>query len=387
METYRGWEKESKIKTFSKEALSSKVDKKIEEKAKIRTWLNEGLKIVTNIKTAYETDLTNLINRPKKARRGKYEQKVAAQKVKLEYAKQQINRVELLIKSLEHETISTETFNDIKDSFQNYLGEPNNSYKKSAWNAVKFGLIQKYESIEDDLFNGENCEEEENNEIEDEENKEETKSLSSINNTETIIPQPGLKTDSDISKQTEVDSMTQTQKFIEENSPPPKSMLPFQSILLTNAADYNTSLVQPNIDAPTIIDMLNTSKNNLPQFQDSAIISPSNPIPFKRIQAQFPTIPMAISSDMLAKFEDDTLFFMFYYQQGTYEQYLAVQELKRREWIYHTKYMTWFRKYEGPEKDKDEKTYLYFDYESGWCQRIKHGFKFEKKYMENESDS
>ena len=69
--------------------------------------------------------------------------------------------------------------------------------------------------------------------------------------------------------------MTQTQKFIEENSPPPKSMLPFQSILLTNAADYNTSLVQPNIDAPTIIDMLNTSKNNLPQFQDSAIISPS----------------------------------------------------------------------------------------------------------------
>ena len=96
---------------------------------------------------------------------------------------------------------------------------------------------------------------------------------------------------------------------------------------------------------------------------------------------------MAISSDMLAKFEDDTLFFMFYYQQGTYEQYLAVQELKRREWIYHTKYMTWFHKYEGPEKNKDEKTYLYFDYESGWCQRIKHGFKFEKKYMENESDS
>jgi CCR4-NOT transcription complex subunit 3 len=31
-----------------------------------------------------------------------------------------------------------------------------------------------------------------------------------------------------------------------------------------------------------------------------------------------------------------------------------------------------------------EGTYVYFDYESGWCQRIKSEFKFEYAYLEDE---
>ena len=137
METYKAWEKEAKMKAFSKESLASgKPDKKAEEKEKIKEWLNDGLKRLNEIQSSYETELENLGNRPRKAKRGKYEQKLDAQKSKLEYVKQQITRVELLIKSLNHETIPIEAFNSIKDSFQSYLGEPNSSQTRASWDAV-----------------------------------------------------------------------------------------------------------------------------------------------------------------------------------------------------------------------------------------------------------
>lgn len=37
------------------------------------------------------------------------------------------------------------------------------------------------------------------------------------------------------------------------------------------------------------------------------------------------------------KFNPDTLFFIFYYQQGTYQQYLAAKELKKQSWRFHKK--------------------------------------------------
>lgn len=46
---------------------------------------------------------------------------------------------------------------------------------------------------------------------------------------------------------------------------------------------------------------------------------------------------------MFEKLHTDTLFLIFYYQQGTYQQYLAARELKRQSWRYHKKYMTWFQ--------------------------------------------
>lgn len=205
-----------------------------------------------------------------------------------------------------------------------------------------------------------------------------------------VTPPPGLSLDA---KAPEAEPKKQTvlqpdAAKLREDKSPPKSALPFPSILLRNSGVRSASPTRAERRDVSVLDMLAISKNNLPQFQDSLTVSPSNPVPFKKLQVQFPTVPMAMSSAVLSKFEDDTLFFMFYYQQGTYEQYLAVQELKRRQWTFHTKYMTWFHKYEDPKKAReDDKTYLYFDYESGWCQRIKSGFEFEKKYMEDETAS
>ncbi|OQR94392.1 hypothetical protein ACHHYP_01401 [Achlya hypogyna] len=103
----------------------------------------------------------------------------------------------------------------------------------------------------------------------------------------------------------------------------------------------------------------------------------------------FPSAPAPLFENpaVFEKFDLDTLFFIFYYQQGTYQQYLAARELKRQAWGYHKKYKTWFKRHEEPQmtgEDFEQGTFVYLDYETGWCQRIKTEFTFEYSYLEDE---
>ena len=136
----------------------------------------------------------------------------------------------------------------------------------------------------------------------------------------------------------------------------------------------------------------------------------------------FPLVPQFTTqteiADLFERLPMDTLFFVFYFQQGTYQQYLAAKQLKKHSWRFHKKYMTWFQRHEEPKvatEEYEEGTYVYFDYESGeqpivclpylfdlrvcnicvmiplftylpagWCQRIKSEFKFEYAYLEDE---
>lgn len=82
----------------------------------------------------------------------------------------------------------------------------------------------------------------------------------------------------------------------------------------------------------------------------------------------------------------DALFFIFYYRQSTYQQYLAARELKRQSWRFHKKYLTWFQRHDEPQtitEDYEQGTYIYFDYEHAWCQRKKSDFRFEYKFLED----
>jgi CCR4-NOT transcription complex subunit 3 len=113
--------------------------------------------------------------------------------------------------------------------------------------------------------------------------------------------------------------------------------------------------------------------------------TPRNPYP---TPSSYPTAPSQVFENpaVVEKLGVDALFFIFYYSQGTYQQYLAARELKKQSWRYHKKYMTWFQRHEEPKITTDEYeqgTYVYFDYESGWCQRIKSDFRFEYAYLED----
>lgn len=43
------------------------------------------------------------------------------------------------------------------------------------------------------------------------------------------------------------------------------------------------------------------------------------------------------------KLDAETLFFIFYHQPGSYQQYLAARELKRQAWRFHKQHSAWFQ--------------------------------------------
>ncbi|CAK7341369.1 unnamed protein product [Dovyalis caffra] len=123
------------------------------------------------------------------------------------------------------------------------------------------------------------------------------------------------------------------------------------------------------------LQMLEAAYHKLPQPKDSerarsyiprhpAATPPSYP------QVQTPTASNPAFWERLSmdSYGTDTLFFAFYYQQNTYQQYLAAKELKKQSWRYHRKYNTWFQRHEEPKVTTDEYeqgTYVYFDFHVG----------------------
>jgi CCR4-NOT transcription complex subunit 3 len=134
--------------------------------------------------------------------------------------------------------------------------------------------------------------------------------------------------------------------------------------------------------------MLQGSLNHIPHVTDCE--RPRLYVPLNEFATPdyFPSQPAPILSDpsIFSTMDTDTLFFIFYFKQGTYQQYLAAKELKKQAWRYHKKYMTWFQRHDKPRHTTNEYelgTYVYFDYETGWCQRIKSGFRFEYQHLED----
>lgn len=113
---------------------------------------------------------------------------------------------------------------------------------------------------------------------------------------------------------------------------------------------------------------------------------PESPFPTPGYYPQEPLTTLE-NPEILARVDIDTLFYMFYYQQGTYQQYLAAKELKNRSWRFHKRFLTWFQRHEEPKvinNEFEQGTYRYFDFEGLWLQRRKSNFKFEYSYLEDE---
>jgi CCR4-NOT transcription complex subunit 3 len=96
---------------------------------------------------------------------------------------------------------------------------------------------------------------------------------------------------------------------------------------------------------------------------------PQNPFPYS--PAHYPQEPLPIFDDhrLYSRVDTDTLFYAFYYRQGTYQQYLSAKALKQQSWRFHKQYQTWFQRHEEPKsitEDYEQGTYRFFDYESTW---------------------
>lgn len=97
---------------------------------------------------------------------------------------------------------------------------------------------------------------------------------------------------------------------------------------------------------------------------------PKNPY---NTPSYYPQEPFPILNDPrlfeTGRIDTDTLFYLFYYQQGSYQQYLAAKALKNQSWRFHKQYQTWFQRHEEPKtitEEFEQGTYRFFDYESTW---------------------
>ncbi|KAL7272155.1 general negative regulator of transcription subunit 5 [Rhizina undulata] len=134
---------------------------------------------------------------------------------------------------------------------------------------------------------------------------------------------------------------------------------------------------------------LELSYLNLPETVDAEKPRHYHPVTKYNTPAHYPQQPLPIFDDpqLYRRVDTDTLFYVFYYKQGTYQQYLAAKELKRQSWRFHKQYQTWFQRHEEPKTITDEfeqGTYRFFDYESTWMNRRKSDFKFAYKYLEDD---
>jgi len=133
--------------------------------------------------------------------------------------------------------------------------------------------------------------------------------------------------------------------------------------------------------------ILDCAFKKLPQPSDTERIRSYFPRMQVNSPSYYPLVPPNghDSIEFLCKLHSDTLFFMFYYMEGTKAQFLAAQALKRLSWRYHTRYMMWFQRFEEPKIITDEYetgTYVLFDFEK-WISRRKEDFTFEYKYLED----
>ncbi|KAJ5153089.1 uncharacterized protein N7482_009567 [Penicillium canariense] len=142
---------------------------------------------------------------------------------------------------------------------------------------------------------------------------------------------------------------------------------------------------------PAVQRLLSTSLTTCPEPGDAEKprhYKPQNPY---NTPLYYPQEPLSIFDDPrlydTGRIDTDTLFYLFYYRQGSYQQYLAAKALKNQSWRFHKQYQTWFQRHEEPKnitEEFEQGTYRFFDYESTWMNRRKADFKFVYKYLEDE---
>ncbi|XP_026478106.1 CCR4-NOT transcription complex subunit 3-like isoform X2 [Ctenocephalides felis] len=194
---------------------------------------------------------------------------------------------------------------------------------------------------------------------------------------------------------TSVQSSDTRPQSLFEQPPPPSSNVPNANSMVT----LNEAHIPPLLGVAPLgpvplqkehqcqFQMMEAAFYHMPHPSDSERLRqylPRNPAQTPSYYPQTP-LPHSDTVEFFQRLSTESLFFIFYYMEGTKAQYLAAKALKKQSWRFHTKYMMWFQRHEEPKiinEEYEQGTYIYFDYEK-WGQRKKEGFTFEYKYLED----
>ena len=123
--------------------------------------------------------------------------------------------------------------------------------------------------------------------------------------------------------------------------------------------------------SPSVQRLLAASHATRPDSIDADKPRYYNPQTRYKSPSYYPQEPFPLLDDprLYSRIDTDTLFYVFYYCQGSYQQYMAAKSLKSQSWRFHKQYQTWFQRHEEPKtitEEYEQGTYRFFDYESTW---------------------
>ena len=155
--------------------------------------------------------------------------------------------------------------------------------------------------------------------------------------------------------------------------PDEESVYHLPSALQDLVDSFETSRKRPlPPSAPSTLRVMSASQATCPDGLDADIPKNYRPdMPVSQTGSGFPREPLSIFDDprLYSRIDPDTLFYVFYYKQGSPQQYLAAKALKDQSWRFHKQYQTWFQRHEEPKnitEEFEQGTYRFFDYESTW---------------------
>ncbi|CAH6720261.1 general negative regulator of transcription subunit 5 [[Candida] jaroonii] len=127
----------------------------------------------------------------------------------------------------------------------------------------------------------------------------------------------------------------------------------------------------------SISTLLDQSLFNSPDSFDAERPREYNPLNVHPSSIDYPQEPMyeLNSSNIVAKFDNDTLFYCFYYGNNL-SKYNASKELIKRGWLYNTNLNQWIL------RDDKSNDFKYFDYEKAWLTRRKE-IQFNPSHIES----
>ncbi|KAJ7591421.1 Not1 N-terminal domain, CCR4-Not complex component-domain-containing protein [Mycena floridula] len=211
---------------------------------------------------------------------------------------------------------------------------------------------------------------------------------------QSVVPQfpPGVKVPQN--EQSDLLSPSQQTHTIGSQRPPSASQqmparpnaFPSLSDLVVSFENVKQKAAGRMTNLDQVNKMLEGGYPDLPQPHDTEkpkYYVPRNPYPTAIYYPQSPPTLLSTSA-LFSQLDVETLFYVFYFLPGTYQQYLAAKELKRQSWRFHVKYLTWFQRHSEPQaitEEYEQGVYVYFDWEGSWCQRKKSDFRFEYRYL------
>ncbi|KAI0152801.1 Not1 N-terminal domain, CCR4-Not complex component-domain-containing protein [Xylariaceae sp. FL1272] len=181
--------------------------------------------------------------------------------------------------------------------------------------------------------------------------------------------------------------------MLEEQKEEEESIFHLPAALQDLVDSYEAAKKRPlAVNSGPYLRMLAASQNNITNHMDPGDAEPTRthrPEMRYHSEAGYPQESLPILEDprLYSRIEPDTLFYVFYYKQGSYQQYVAAKALKDQSWRFHKQYQTWFQRHEEPKnitEEFEQGTYRFFDYESTWMNRRKADFKFAYRYLEDE---